>query len=815
MLVSYNWLKKFVNLSDSTAPEEVAARLKASTVEVENIEVQGKNLENVVIGKILSVEKHPNADKLKVCIVDVGSEKLQIVCGGSNVAAGMQVALAKVGAKVKWHGEGELIELKPTKIRDVESAGMICASTEIGLGEVFPLKEEKEILDLSFIKAKPGTPLVKALELNDAILEIDNKSLSNRPDLWGHYGMAREVAVLFNKNLKEYKTGKIKAGKEMSIKVVVEDGKLCPRYMAVAVSGVKVGPSPEWLKKCLMAVGLRSINNIVDITNFVMLDLGQPMHAFDAQQLADGNKQITIQVRNAKEGEEFVTLDEQVRKLDSSMLMICTEDKSLAIAGVMGGLHSGITEQTSTIVFESANFDAAAIRSTSTKLGLRSDSSARFEKSLDPHMTALALQKAVELVLQICPGAKVATKVVDESKFSLKQGPIQFNLNLVERKIGIALPKKEVTKILEQLGFEIKEKKDEWSVKIPSWRATKDISIAEDLVEEIVRVYGYDKIPSMMPDFPINPPEENKLRQLERKVKNVLVNSLQYTEVYNYSFVSGSQIEKMEDDVLKYVALDNPLSKEKPYLRRCLLLNLLENTERNQAGKESLKLFEIGKVFRSEDPGFKVEISADALLPGQDTWLTTVCTDKRTETPFWEAKKIVELFGQTILPGLLAAKSEIVGIGRHPARCADLVMRDKIVGSVYELHPLVAQNFGVEGRVGVVKLNLSEVVEMAQVEKKYISLVEFPSVERDVAFVVSKHTSHADVVMAVANIDPLLKSVELFDVYEGANLGADKKSMAYRLVYQDSSRTLVTEEVEKAHQKVVNLLKEKFKAEIR
>lgn len=820
MLISYNWLKKYVNLSDSVTPEEVAARLKASTVEVEKVDMQGKSLENIVVGKVISAEKHPNADKLKVCTVDVGDGRLQIVCGGSNVNAGMLVALAKVGAKVQWHGEGELVELKPTTIRNVDSFGMICASTEIGLGELFPLSEEKEILDLSKVKAKPGVPLATALGLNDAILEIDNKSLSNRPDLWGHYGIAREVAVLFNKNIKEYKTDKIsapgrsalgrKSGKVLSLKVEVEDKKLCPRYMAVAVSGIKVGPSPEWLKKSLMTVGLRSINNIVDITNYVMMDLGQPLHAFDAGKILDSK----IVVRTAKDGEEFVTLDGQKRKLDASMLLIADKEKALAVAGVMGGLESGITDQTNTIIIESANFDPASIRSTSTKLGLRSDASARFEKSLDPNLTELALQKAVELILQVCPGAMVATKVIDESKFNLKQGPISFDLQFLQRKIGVKLQVKEVVKILEQLGFAVKVKGEEFVVHIPTWRATKDISIAEDVVEEILRVYGYDKVPAVLPSFSIEPPEINTARVLENQVKNILANALGYTEVYNYSFVSKAQIEKIGDDLHAYIELDNPLSKEKPYLRRCLLLNLLENLEANQVGKNQLKLFEVGKAYRLEEPGMRVEANGDTLLPGQDTWLTAVCLEKKNNTPFWEAKGVAETLTQSILPGLTLVRSSS-GVARHPSRSARLLSGGRMVGSVYELHPMVTSNFSLEGRVGVVKINLSLVASMQGEEKKYNPISIFPSAERDVAIVVKKSIAHQDVVAAVTGADPLLQSVQLFDVYEGANVGAEYKSMAYHFVYRNNERTLVAEEVEKAHQKIIDILKNKFNAEVR
>src|SRR3989338_5643835 len=380
MLISFNWLKQHVTLPNSATPFEVAEKLKLSTVEVEGIKHQGKHLENIVVGKILSCEKHPNADKLKVCSVDVGKEKVTIVCGGSNVADGMMVVVAKSGAKVKWHGEGDLVELKPTVIRGVESNGMICGADEVGLLELFPKKEEKEIVDLSGRKLKAGEPLAAALSLSDVIFEIDNKSLSNRPDLWGHYGIAREVAALFGREVAAYAVPEIKEGKEVKLSVKVEDEKLCPKYLAVAVSGIKIEESPAWLKERLAAVGLRPINNIVDITNFVMLDLGQPMHAFDAAQIVNTKSGQKIIVRHAGDGEEFTTLDGKKHKLDSNMLVIANAEKAVALAGVMGGLASGVNDNTTSIVFESANFDAASIRRTSTKLGLRTDSSARFEK---------------------------------------------------------------------------------------------------------------------------------------------------------------------------------------------------------------------------------------------------------------------------------------------------------------------------------------------------------------------------------------------------------------------------------------------------
>ncbi len=821
MLISYNWLKKYVTLPDSISATEVAAKLKASTVEVEGVEVQGKDLEGVVVGKVLSAEKHPNADKLKVCVVDVGGEQLPIVCGGSNVNKGMLVALAKVGAKVKWHGEGELVGLKPVAIRGVESLGMICASTEIGLAEMFPLKEEKEILDLSNLKVKPGVPLAKALGLDDAVLEIDNKSLSNRPDLWGHYGIAREVAVLFNKKLKILETEKIstrgrsafggKPSKEVSLSVEIKDAKLCPRYMAVSMSGVTVGPSPQWLQKSLLAVGQRPINNIVDITNYVMLDLGQPMHAFDAGNVAN----FGIVVRKAKDGEEFTTLDGQKRKLDSEVLMITDSQKPLAIAGVMGGLDSGITNNTNTIIFESANFEAASIRRTSTKLGLRSDSSARFEKSLDPNLTAVALEKAVKLVLEFCPKAKVASKVVDVAKFSLQQGPITISLEFLENKMGAKVPKKEIIRILETLGFEVKSRGDELAVKIPSWRATKDVSIPEDLVEEIIRIYGYDKIAAQMPAFSIIPPEVNVLKKMERSCKNILVNSLSYTEVYNYSFISPQTIVKMGDDATKYLELDNPLSQDRPFLRRHLLNNLLENVKKNIDDYPELRLFEVGKKFLVEKPGARAAANSSELLPRQDTWLVAIFTGKKNKNAFWEARRAAETVFVELNKELKLTPPKKLLPWLHPSRSGEMVLGDRYVGSVFELHPTAAENFGLECSVAVMALNLDELANLPEVTKKYSSIVEFPAVERDLAISVKKDVAHADVMAALLGATPLLQSVDLFDVYEGEGVGADYKSMAYHFVYQNQERTLVAEEVDKAHEGLVKILKEKFNASVR
>ena len=810
MKISLNWLKQYVKLPESISADEFALKLTMSTVEVEEVEKQGEHLENIVLGEITKVEAHPDADKLKVCTVSDGRENFQVVCGGVNVAEKMKIAFAKVGSKVRWHGEGELVELAKAKIRGVESYGMICASDEIGLGEMFPSKEHAEILDLSKVKAKVGTPLSKALDLSDVILDIDNKSMTHRPDLWGHFGMAREVAAIYHKDLVEYNPAKIKEAKSIVLNVKVEDTKLCPRYQAVVVDGIEVVESPAWLKQRLVSVGLRPINNIVDITNYIMYDLGQPMHAFDKSKVLETN----IFVRKAKDGEEFKALDGSAHKLTSEMLVIADSEKALALAGVMGGENTEVTSDTKTIIFESANFEATTVRRAAQKLSLRSDSSARFEKSLDPNNTDLALRRAVELTLELCPNAKVVSKVVDEKSFHVNQGPIEMTLEFLERKIGQKIETKEVVKILVSLGFEVVEKKNILSVKIPTWRATKDISIAEDLVEEISRIYGFGNIAVSLPSFTIAPPEKNKLKILQRRLSNVLINKAGYNETLTYSFVSPNILQKLNFDLSDYIELDNPIAKDRPYLRRSILPNLLESLEKNIHEVSEVCLFEVGKIFIKEEPGVRISEKSDELLPRQDTMLGVVFANKKEKIPFYDMSQVVaDLFSELNLEYSLQENSEINLL--HPARNAKVLVNDVEVGFVGELHPALQNNLGIESRTSVLELNLDKLLNVWLEKDNYKRLSQYPAVLRDVALLVDKKITNLDLLNTIKAVSDLITEVELFDVFESDKIGKDKKSMAYHITYQSSEKTLETEEVERVHEKVLEKLKKSAGAEVR
>ncbi|MFA4830868.1 MAG: phenylalanine--tRNA ligase subunit beta [Patescibacteria group bacterium] len=863
MLVSYNWLKQYVQLPVSLKPEELALKLTMSAVEVEGVVNQGKNLENITVGQIKKIIKHPNADKLKLVDVNIGKENVRVVCGGTNLREGMLVAFGKVSAKVRWHGKGELVELQKTKIRGEESAGMICAADEIGLAEMFPKKEEFEILDLTKKLEtgnwKLGAPLSLVLGLDDVIFEIDNKSMTHRPDLWGHYGLAREIAALYGVGLGEYsppliedqkacpeRSRRIKRSKDqMKLKVNVEEKELCPRYMGVVIDNVKVGSSPEWLQKKLLAVGLRPINNVVDITNYLMMDLAQPMHAFDAKHVTCNMKHVTtIAVRKAEKGEKILALDGREYELTKEMLVIADEKKPIAIAGVIGGEETGVDEKTTTIIFEAANFDATSVRRTAMALGIRTDSSARFEKSLDPNNAELALRRAVQLILEICPEARVASRVADEYHAPFRGGMIDLDLEFLNKKIGMEIPKKKVVEILESLGFSVADKKDHLSVSVPTWRATKDISIAEDLVEEVARIYGYGNVAVSLPVFPVAPPERNELRLLERKIKDILSLEYGFVETLNYSFTSPQLLQKLDIDsslrfandslsegkgflhsrelgrndngvTANYIELANPLDKSRPYLRRSLLPGLLENLENNLHRFDEARLFEIGKVFLTEEPGDRTDKNGSELLPRQDSMLGLVYAGKGDDNPFYAVSHSLTGALERLGYEVKLEKRNDIATHLHPGRQATLVISDHVIGMIGEIHPVNQKNLGLEIRAAAGTVNLNKLLELFAQKSGYKPGSPYPAVTRDIAFVVPRDIEHAAAVAAIKKADPLIIEVELFDVFEGKNIPAGKKSLAYHIVYQAGDRTLAARDVDAVHVKVEKMLGEKFGAGLR
>jgi phenylalanyl-tRNA synthetase beta chain len=803
MKISVNWLRNYVNLPDQNDWQAFGDLLTVRTAEVEEVANLAGSYDKMVIGQIESIRPHSNADKLKVTMTKVGSETLQIVCGASNIFEGQKVAVALVGAKVRWHGEGDLVELQPAKIRGEESFGMICAASEIGLKD-----EVDGIMDLSHLKAAPGTPLAVALEKNDIIIDIENKTLTHRPDLWGHYGMAREIAAITGEKLKPVEVfNDYHQDLPEIIKVQVKDPDLCPRYLTVTIDNIKVGPSPEWLRTALENTGNRSINNIVDATNFVMLELGNPLHAFDTAAIKD-----RLIIRRAKKGEVIETLDQEKKELDSDILIIADAEKPLAIAGIKGGLHSGITDRTTRITLEAANFNPVNNRKSSVKLGIRTEAVQRFEKDLDPLLAEQAMDRLVKIILDLCPEAKVISKKQDISKFRYKPRRIKLDLAKASSKIGIDIDALTATDLLEKLEFKVTPGKKQLTVEVPSFRATKDINHEADLVEEIARLYGYEKIPSVVPELHVRPaPRLHTERREKYDVRNILSLELGMNETMNYSFYSKKTLENCGLDESVHMKIRNYLSEEQTHLRVSLIPNLLYNVSQNLKNFGQMRLYEIGRTYKFINSYFPLEEKNVAGL--------IVLDRKSGKAPFYEAKTAVEILLRRLnISSLKYRRAESANPLAHPAKHAawfDFKSQQEII-QIFELHPEVAQNFGLEKYpVACFTVNYSLLHHLDRAERRYRPIPKFPSIQFDISMMVEADREVASFEKAIRAADSsLISQVKLFDFYQGGNIPVGKKSLAYQITLQAADRTLTDQEMKQIQESIFTNLK-KEGAEIR
>lgn len=810
MLISKKWLSEYISLPDGLSDIDLSERLTNAVVEVEKVLNQAAEFDHMVLGKIISILQHPNADRLKICEVDVGERNVKIVCGGTNIAEGMNVAVALPGARVRWHGEGELIELAKTSIRGEESEGMICAGSEIGKGK--STDKDHEIMDLSEATDQISTPLAKVFHADDVIFEIEHKSITNRPDLFGHYGIAREISALYSIPLREYRSPKIHLGKSIRLFVDVEDKTLCPRYMAVAIEGVKVESSPKWLSNRLESCGIHSINNLVDITNYVLLELGQPMHVFDVDKI--GGKDIQINVRNALKNETLLALDDKTYKLDSEKLVITDGKNPIAIAGVMGGKESGVSDKTTRIVFESANFSGTSVRKTSQTLSLRSESSVRFEKELDPELCAQALARAIEITLQLCPNAHVASKIIDTQ--SSKQKPLVLTVSpeIVNQRLGTEISPNEMKDILSGLGFDVATKAKTFLVTIPSWRSTKDITIPEDVIEEIARIYGYNKISSTLPMFEINPPIKDAILELVRKSSDVLVHEFGATETYTYAFTSGETLSRLGWDTNSHLKLANPLSEERPYLVQSLIPNLLECVVKNQRVEDEVLLFESDRVFLNDSNG---DLTGEdgKKLPSQPHFFSVAFAKKSITEPFWHGKQIaLAILNHCGFEGMVCSAHSHTQ-WQHVGRTAQLCVGDVEVGILAEIDPLHSEKFGLDHRTVVLEINLDVLSKIQSEKKTYTSVAMYPSVVRDLAFLIDDKIEYSTIESAIKIISPMIVSVELFDVYRGKGVKAGKKSVAIHVEFRSGEKTLETKEVDVVVDKIKKMLEKDFGGIIR
>jgi phenylalanyl-tRNA synthetase beta chain len=554
----------------------------------------------------------------------------------------------------------------------------------------------------------------------------------------------------------------------------------------------------------------------VDITNYVMLELGQPLHAFDLEKI-DGSKKKTIVVRTAKEGEKISLIDGTEKKLGAGMLVIADTKKPVALAGVMGGKNSEIGNQTTKIILESANFDFINIRKTSTILGLRTEASMRFEKGLDPNLAEMGLKKALALITEIIPEAKVGSKIVDVKNFKLNPASIKFDTDYLNNKIGTAVPIRRAMDILLGLGFGVKSAGKTLTVKIPTWRATKDIAIAEDLVEEVVRIYGYENISPLMPKASIAPPEVNKSRMVEKIVKNILAGGLEMTEVYNYSFVDEKVLRQAGFDPAKHIRLKNSIAKNLSHLRQSLVPNLILNISQNQHFFDKIRVFEMGTIFYPEAGEYKKDSRGKEMIPQQDKSLVGMVLEKGNDTPFYETKDaLAALLSAMNLDCQFSVWKSEAPPWAHPARTLQVNARGKTIGVITELNPNIQKNFGIKHRVGLFGINFDELANLYSDSVIYRAIPKYPAIEFDLAVIVPRKTVWAEVSKAIFEVENnLVKEVRLFDVFEGRGMEEGKKSLAFRIVYRSDSRTLKLEEAKKIEEKIIQKLNQKFGAKLR
>ena len=791
MLVSYNWLKQYTNVEDNA--NALAEKITRGGIEVEGVEYLAEEISNVVVGYVVSKEKHPDAEKLNVCQVNVGEEEnLQIVCGAPNVDAGQYVIVAKVGAKLPG------IKIKKAKLRGVESQGMICSLAELGLSKSVVPKNYQEGIYVFETDQELGSDVVEVLGLNDYILDLS--ITPNRADALSMRGLTYELGALYNNKVNFNDVEKEENYEATSLQVSIESDS-CRNYVVQIVKNVEVKSSPLWLQTRLMNSGIRPINNIVDITNYVLLEFGQPMHAFDKDLVGD-----KIVVRDAKEGEVLETLDGEERKLQTTDLVITDGTRAIALGGVMGGKNTEVSEETKNIILESAYFNPTSVRRTSAAHGLRSDSSARFEKGIDPNMQKAALARAVELILELCPNAVVESSVGVVNKEEEKV--VEITTSYINNYLGITLSTEEIVAILEGLSFTVEVTGENLVVKVPTRRP--DISIKQDLVEEVIRIYGYDNLASTLPKF--SKTTKGGLTYSQRMVRDLraVYASLGFNDTINYSLVSEEEATGYTLEDHHKVRLLMPMTETHSTLRQSLVPGLLNTVQYNVARKQKdLKLLEIGRVFFGSGD--------DNIQPKETLYLSAALTGEERATKWLKESSSLDFFAAK---GYLEVVFERLGLdekvtyrkstleGMHPGRFAEVYLGEKRIGFIGEVHPQVVDKLGLNTTY-VFEINLDEVISESKVKPKYEEVTKYPEITRDIAMLVDVKDEYQNIYNVIESVNSkLITKVELFDLYVGAELLVGKKSLALTITYSDKQKTLTDEEVTAVHDKVLSALTE-------
>lgn len=790
MLLSKKWLNQYIDVSDLSG-EALGDLITKNGIEVESVTNRGEGLSGLVVGRVLSCEKHPEADKLNVTKVDIGEcDPVQIVCGAPNVREGQHVIVAKVGARLPG------LKIKKAKLRGVESQGMICSLEELGFEKKQIREDEQDGIHTFRESVQVGADVLDLLDLNDEVIELG--LTPNRSDCLSLYGIIHEVAAILERPY-TLPTADVTSSSpsDMSIELATPN---CSYYAAREVKGVTIAESPQWLKNILIAEGVRPINNIVDVTNYVMLEIGQPLHAFDAKKL--GN---SIVVRQAENGEEMVTLDDVTRTLDSSMMVITDGQAPVAIAGVMGGANTEVDQSTKDIILESAYFDPASVRKTSRTLGLRSDSSARFEKGVDPERVMLALDRAAQLIVELGGGA--IHDAVRSGEVESRAREIQVSIDYINKRLGMTLDRQTIVHILERLGLAT-EGDDVLTVHIPSRRP--DLELPADITEEVARLYGYDSLPSTLPASRSKGylPAINVLRRQTRR----LLQGVGLSQAITYSLTSEAHATRFGGKADQLVRLAMPMSEERSVLRTSLVPGLLEAARYNTARQQSnVALYETGRVYTEHgEPLPREKERVAGVVTG--LWMDHRSQGTRIPVDYFVAKGIVDTLVQTLR---LDVTYEAVSMpDMHPGRTANILMDGEVIGYVGQVHPVTSKD--VYGMKEVYVFELDLLALRRDETLLYQDVPRYPSVSRDLALVLSREIPAGTVEQTIRQAaGPLLIDLVLFDVYTGENVGEDEKSIAFSLKFQDPSRTLQDEEVTAIYETIVEAVRATHGAELR
>ncbi len=800
MIVTYNWLKEFVDFDFSA--QELCDRLTMAGLEVDSMVEIGGGLDSVIVAKLEAVERHPDADRLTVCQVNNGTDVVQVVCGATNHKAGDLIALAQPGSLLPGD-----FKIKKSKIRGQESAGMLCSEKELGLAE-----ESEGILILP-ADLPLGRPVFEALGLKDYQIEIG--LTPNRPDCLSVVGVAREVAAFAGKPLQLPQVAVAESGVKIDEKtsILIENERACPRYAARMIDAVKIGPSPDWLVRRLDAVGMRSINNVVDVTNYVMMELGHPLHAFDFTNLEQGR----IVVKSAQQGAKFTTLDDQEHVLTADDLMICDGVKPVALAGVMGGLNSEVQDTTATILLEAAYFEATGIRRTSKRFGLHTEASHRFERGADIDMVPVALDRAASLIAELSGGA-VLQGVIDNYPAVLKTPVLTLGVAKTCQLLDIQLDAEGIAALLTGIGLVVETLDAErLQVTVPSFRP--DLEREIDLIEEVARLYGYSRIPVTMPGGAIDAKLPPKKQRVQKALRHLMASS-GFSEAMNYSFIAREALRKIGlaegDPRLSLIGILNPLSEDQAVMRTSHVPSLLETVARNLNYRSlDLRLFELRPVFTSAENGAIVEkLTLSAVMTGRrqpEGWCQSA-----EAVDFYDIKGVVETLLSELKIGGVAFSTEATQPYLHPGKSCQLFSGEKSLGFFGEVHPQVTANFEIAQTVYLLEIDVETLVDLAADETKYKQLSKFPDMSRDSALLLDATIDAAQVLDIVSRSkSKLIESVTIFDVYTGQGIPAGKKSLALRIRYRDLDKTLTEEEVSKAHNKVINSICHQLAAEIR